>query len=419
MNRMARGCGIGSALALLLVLLLPGSAEAQLSLDVAPSSVSVPPGRTTPTYTVRWILTSSSAAPPFVSTSGTFVTLPGLALISTNFVTLTDPGGAVGIPYMNTIIERLRIPPSVVRRAQDMGASGIGYQRFFIDDNGQTSPLATLQIAFAGGLGGPFAVTRFELRFDDLSTLRVIQADESLRAIADVSYSGAGVIEAVWEIAGPALGRAPESDVGFRLLRRERRRLDGSGRARLRSPLLPALTAGLHRVRLRFIEPDTAFELPAIRYFVGPETTPGLGGVPRDVDLVSPPELASLAPDTRFAWKPVEGAAAYQFEILWRPAAEAQASRPDAALEPSAERTLLLSDASLQPERVTGALVPKDWSELVLSPAVLQRLSAGRHYLWRLLALADDGSVLAQSPLRKIRVPASFELRAWTSGRAP
>jgi len=414
---MARRCGIGGALALLLVLLLPGNAEAQLdALDVMPSSISVPPGRTTPTYTVRWILTNSGAAPPIVSTSGTFVTLPALVPIGTNFVTLTDPIGAVG---MTTIIERLRIPPAVVRRAQDMGALGIGYTRLFTDSTLQDSPPATLQIAFAGGLGGPFQVTRFELRFDDRSTLRVIQADESLRAMADVTYTGAGVIEAVWEIAGPALGRAPDSDVGFRLLRRERRRLDGSGRARLRSPLLPSLTSGLHRVRLRFIEPDTAFELPAIRYFVGPETTPGLGGVPRTVDLVSPPELASLAPDTRFAWKPVDGAAAYQFEILWQPAAEAQASRPDAALEPSTERTILLSDASLQPERVTGALVPKDWAELVLSPAVLQRLSAGRRYLWRLLALADDGSVLAQSPLREIRVPASFELRAWTSGRAP
>ena len=156
---------------------------------------------------------------------------------------------------------------------------------------------------------------------------------------------------------------------------------------------------------LRFAEPATAFALSLIRYFVGLATPPELGGAPQPLDLVSPPDLASLTPDTRFAWRPVDGAAAYQLEILWRSEAVAEASRPEAALEPNAQRTLLLSDETAQPERITGAIVPKQPTELVLSPAVLQRLAAGRRYSWRLLALAEDGTVLAKSQPREIRVP--------------
>ena len=57
---------------------------------------------------------------------------------------------------------------------------------------------------------------------------------------------------------------------------------------------------------------------------------------------------------------------------------------------------------------VTGVVVPPDQTQLTLPPDVLQSLEAGRSYFWRVRALAIDGSVLAESPSRELRVPPSW-----------
>jgi hypothetical protein len=333
-------------------------------------------------------------------------------LLGTVYVRLVDPG-PIGPAVTTTVLtEQLRIPPSVIERARELGASSIEYVRTWEDAPEDWGDTAAVRVSMVGGLGGPFQVTRFELRFDDESSLRTVRQDERFTAVANVNYSGAGVIDAVWEIANPAQSRTPEESVTFRTLRRVRRRLDGSGRIFLESPRLPTEASGLHLVRLRFIEPDTAFELPAIRYFVLEGRSPQLGGVPRALELDAPPHLASIDEKSPFTWRPVEGANAYQVEFFAAPETRADATRPETALESNSqretERSVLVRESDPPAgEFVTGALVSGGKTTLELTPPMRRNLRADRSYFWRVRALSADGAVIAESPVREVRTSPS------------
>ena len=191
-----------------------------------------------------------------------------------------------------------------------------------------------------------------------------------------------------------------------------RRRLDGSGRIFLKSPLLPTETSGLHLVRLRVIESDTAFELPVIRYFVLEGRSPQLGGVPGALELGAPPHLASIDEKSPFSWQPVEGANAYQVELFAAPETRADATRPEEALESSSqretERTVLVMEIDPPAgEFVTGAVVPGGKTTLELTPPMRSKLRADRSYFWRVRALSADGAVIAESPVREVRTSPS------------
>jgi hypothetical protein len=50
-------------------------------------------------------------------------------------------------------------------------------------------------------------------------------------------------------------------------------------------------------------------------------------------------------------------------------------------------------------------LVPGRQTQTVLSGAARTRLEPSRVYLWRVLAIGADGSVIGQSPMRELRTP--------------
>jgi len=406
-------------LGIVLSAILPEAAVALVDAEVVPATVALPPGRTTPTYTLRWQITKASpATPPIRSVQGVFLA-PGPTVIGTNPVSLVDPG-PIGLAATTTVVtEQLRIPPAVIERARRLGVTTIDYFRLWEDGLAVESDETAVRIHFVGGLGGPFQVTRFELRFDDQSSVRVVRPNERFTAVANVNYTGAGVIDAVWEIAGSAQSRGAEETVLFRTLRRERRRLDGSGRILMKSPPLPSDSAGLHLVRLRFLEPDTAFELPAIRYFVSAASSPQLGAAPRAVDLRAPPHLAAVDETASFAWEPVEGANAYQVEFFAAPETRADATRPEQSLESRSQReidrtVLVVESGPPAGEFVTGAVLPGDQTTLALTPPLRRQLRAGRSYFWRVRGLSAAGAVIAESPVREVRTAPSARL-----GEAP
>ncbi|MFQ5901728.1 MAG: hypothetical protein ACE5IH_09265 [Thermodesulfobacteriota bacterium] len=77
----------------------------------------------------------------------------------------------------------------------------------------------------------------------------------------------------------------------------------------------------------------------------------------------------------------MEGARAYQLELYLR------------------ESTPISS----QP--VTGMLVPARQKETPLSQMARQRLLSGQVYLWRVLAIGEDGTIIGESWFREIRMP--------------
>lgn len=401
-----------SLLILVAVALLPEAAFAQGTIVVtaSPSVESLPAARTTPTFTLRWQLVKTAPlTAPIFSPSGAFSTPGGLPL-GTNAATLIDSGPIpAGVPTTSTVVERLRIPPNVVRNAQAAGATTIVYTRTFQESGGASTPgTATVRFQLVGGLGGPFEITFFRLHFENDSALQVVEPDAApLHAIADVSYSGHGVIDAVWEVSDSGLSRTGGAVTSFRRLRRERRRLDAGGRAHLRSPALPTGQAGLQLVRLRFVSPDTAFELPTIRYFVLGGNVPGMDLAPLPLALGTPLELAALTETTQFSWEPVSGTSAYQIEFFAPHEVQANEYPPDAVLESSEDRQVILSEDPPPDQLVTGVVVRPEQNRITLPPYVRQQLAAGQQYSWRVRALMADGSVLAESPSRQVRVPVS------------
>jgi hypothetical protein len=379
----------------------PGDARAQFDLSVTPTRVTLPVGRTTPTYTVNWKLSweVSSADPPLTSEAGIWRAVPGGQILGTTRLPLTDPGVPPHLVLSDTFFtERVRVPPEVLAQALELGATGLLYERRF-KDSAPIPPDATLPagvvFALSGALAGPF----HELRFDDGSPLRTVVLGGLLRAEAVVSYSGTGDLRAVWEVADAG---STSGEPIFRPLRNVVRHVSASGRVTLLSPELPTSGSGLHLLRLRVVEPETAFPLPVIRYSVLEEGVPEPSRLPT-LRLHTPADAATLGPDMRFAWSAVEGASAYQLEIYAEADPEG-VTQPDQILQPPAPQVALAGEA-LAGRLVTGVALPADAREATLSPVQRARLEPGRRYRWRVRAVNADGGLLGESAVREFRLP--------------
>jgi hypothetical protein len=167
----------------------------------------------------------------------------------------------------------------------------------------------------------------------------------------------------------------------------------------LASPLLPTDSAGLYLVRLRITDPAPGFDIPVVRYFVADERT-GARLPALSLALVTPPNQSLLTGDTTFVWEGIRGARAYQLEIYLKPSTTAD-GLPDLGGEPM--NTAPTSVPSTPP--TTGMLVSGAQTRTILSSAARSHLIAGRTYVWRVLAIGGDGSVVGESPARELRMP--------------
>lgn len=203
----------------------------------------------------------------------------------------------------------------------------------------------------------------------------------------------------MWEIAEPATTSGTPI---YRPLLQVREYLTLGDAKILKSPPLPSGTIGLHLVRLRVIDPIVPFTTPVIRYFVA-EGRVGKELPPDPVGVTSPVPFALYAPDTLFAWESHKGARAYQLEV-YRTDRDPATELPDLG---GGDRTPKPSDvaAALRQAPVTGMLVPGNQTTTTLSLNARQRLTPGRAYLWRVLVISDDGTVIGQSPMREMRTP--------------
>lgn len=292
-----------------------------------------------------------------------------------------------------TFTETIVIPADAVRRAQLLGS--LSYTRNF--DDGFGGNTGALGLLISSSATGPFGVVREALAFDNGAPARVLTLNEPLGAVAELTFSGTGLLQAQWEIAGP------ESTSGtpvFRVLSQVRQYLISGDTHVFRSPPLPTDAAGLHFVRLRVTDPTPGFEAPVIRYFVlqsrADRDTAG-----RAIALGAPPPRALLAPDTAFSWEAIRGARAYQLEI-YDTGQQTGGALPDLDNPAGEPRPSEVAQALSRPA-VTGMFISGSRTRAVLSPTTRQHLLPGRRYLWRVLAIGQDGSVVGVSPMRELR----------------
>lgn len=315
--------------------------------------------------------------------------VPGLAVRSVSGAFMLSPNGpvlqTVALPLSGTVTggsarmsENIVVPPALINQVLAAQQGRFYFVRHFEPVNGTGSGVdGWVEIQVGGASSGPLAVARLSLRFNDGALRRVVGRDSPLRAEAEIQYSGGGLLQAVWEIATPpgTLGTAI-----YRPLMFERRYLVAGGSAILRSPPLPVDVEGRHVVRLRLQSPAMDEGPVALEYTVNPTLGRSTDAL-RPLSLRSPESGAALDGATRFGWEPVAGARAYQLGFY--------------AMGPRADG---------HPPQA-GMLVSASTTQLSLSLLARAHLESGRRYQWNVLAIGDEGRVLAESSLRELVVP--------------
>jgi hypothetical protein len=286
------------------------------------------------------------------------------------------------------ISERVIIPKSVVDAAAARRQSRFLYTREYSDGFG--SAAGDLVIDLAGRIGGEFAIDRLSLTFQDNSLVKVVNSDEELTAIAEITFTGSGLLIGRWLIAEPPSTAGRRFDGGvvsereiFTILRHVVLPLAGQRKVRISSPKLPTGISGLYAVRFRIERPGVGDEAPTLIYEVNPFSVgmiPMGPEGPSGIRIISPRGRTGLAPGVTFSWERIPGSIAYQLEVFDGP-------------EPP------------QSVRVTGQVVPGDLTELTLSHLAGEDLTAGASYWWRVVAFGPGGGVTGVSRLLPINAP--------------
>lgn len=374
---MLRRCVLAAAA--MVAVTAAGAAHATITnVSTSPSTETVTATDGT-SLSITWRVTRIGANATVTSNSGQFIGPDGTVLSTVN-VPLTRANVPAGT---TTFSETVIVPRSLAVRVVQRGGGVINYVRGFSDGQVVTG---ALRISLTGSGGGAFRIQRISLRFDDGSTFRRAPEQASLTAFADIRFSGAGQLEARWEIAGPSstLGTAM-----FRPIRIVRRYLAGTRTLTLESPELPTGVTGGYRVRLRVTAPETGFEPPELRYYV-------VGQPPAQarldaIDLAAPAPGAVVGVGTRFAWSGVQNAAYYELEFHRRGSEGASDPRSPVFVPDSAEG-----------RPTAGVVVSASRTELNVSSTTLAKLARGE-YAWRVRAVAANGRMLAASEPRPVR----------------
>lgn len=362
-----------------------------LSSGVAPATVYVASDRAG-VFTVTWRVRSTTG-PSVASSQGEFYTA-GRAGTLLGSVPLTL-SRAVTAGATALITESVNVPQAVIQKALGLGVGEIVYRRSYNDPADASLIPFEVRMVFTGAQAAGLTATRQAIAFDDNTPVRIVAPRLLLSAWSEVTLSGSGLVEGVWEIAEPP---STSGQAVFRTLRVVRQFAQGGG-LRLDSPALPTASPGLHLLRLRLTQPLPGFDAPEIRYFVA---QPGATPVARELRALSPGPGALLEEGTRFAWAPLEGVQSWLLVLYGRPAGLA-GNLPELGAAPLPDAAELAQLTKTVP--AAGIVVPGGQSGVTLSAMARSRLKPGSAYLWQVMGVGKDAVVLGESPWRVIRVP--------------
>lgn len=375
-----------------LLLASAGTQATVVNSGVAPGTVYVASGRTG-VFTVTWQVRSTTG-PSVTSSQGEFysagragILLGTVPLPLSRIVT----AGATAL-----ITESVNVPQAVIQKALGLGVGEFVYRRSYNDPGDASLIPFEVRIVITGSQAASLSVNRQAIAFDDNTPVRIVAPRSLLGAWSEITLSGGGLVEGVWEIAEPP---STSGQAVFRTLRVVRQFAQGGAPLRLDSPALPTNSPGLHLLRLRLTQPLPEFDAPEIRYFV---TQPGATPVARELRLSSPGPGALLEENTRFTWAPLEGTQSWLLVLYERPAALA-GNLPELGAAPLPDTAELAQLAKAAP--AAGIVVPGGQTGVTLSAMARAHLKAGGAYLWRVLGLGRGGVVLGESAWRVIRVP--------------
>jgi len=361
--------------------------------NVAPATVYLASGHTG-AFNVTWRVRTTTG-PSVSSSQGRFLIPDSLAPIVLGTVphSLSRSVVAGGTALIS---EAVSVPQAVIQRALDLNASEIVYERQFSDPSDALPVAIGVRLVFTGAQAAGLAVTRQALAFDDDTPARIVAPGAPLAAWSELTFSGTGLLEGVWEIAEPP---GTSGEPVFRTLQLVRRFVPAAAPLRLDSPRLPTRVPGLYLLRLRLTQPQPDFDPPQIRYFV---TQAGATPVAREVRVFSPGPGAVLEDATRFSWAPIEGVHSWLLELYERSTGLA-GNLPELGAATLPETAELAQLARASP--VAGVVLPGSQTSAALGALPSARLRHGTAYLWRLRGVDRDGVVVGESPWRVVRMP--------------
>lgn len=383
----------GFATFLLLASMGAHAAVDALGSGVAPAIVYVASGRAG-VFNVTWRVRSTSG-PSVTSSQGQFLTggRAGGTVLGTVPLTLSR---SVAAGATALITESVNVPQAVIQKALALNVDEVVYRRYYGDPTDVVPIPFDVRVAITGAQAAGLGVNRQAIAFDDDTPARIVAPRSLLGAWSEITLSGAGLVEGVWEIAEPP---STSGQAVFRTLSVVRRFAQGGAPLRLDSPALPTYSPGLHLLRLRLTQPLPGFDAPEIRYFVA---QPGATPVARELRVFTPGPGALLEENTRFAWAPLEGTQSWLLALHERPAGLA-GNLPELGAAPQPDAAELAQLAKSAP--AAGIVVPGGETGVMLSAMARARLKSGVAYLWRVLGVGKDGEILGESPWRVIRMP--------------
>jgi len=365
---------------------------------VQPSTTIVAVGQAS-SVVLSWSVVSVIAAGPYTVTSTAGQFLAGATVLGTVNSTLSGGGNSAGLASFSTVrlTDSFVVPPDVSVKATQLGVASITFVRQFNDGGGPVALQATLVIGGSGA--AQFNIFREALSFDDTAVVRVVQARDSLLAVAEINFSGSGTMSAVWEVAGPS---TTAGQPVFRELQPVTRALLGSEPVIVRSPPLPTDSQGSYLVRLRITNPPPGFDPPSLTYYVGDSRSGAFGGVTPMV-VTAPGDRAILEPDTRFAWQAVDGAKTYKIEVFASLDTD-PFDLPDLS-GPSEGNDLRRARAALSSPPTSGLVVTAPQTQVALTALSRAKLQARRTYFWRVQAIDLEGKVIGEGRVQQFRIP--------------
>ena len=252
------------ATALMVFVSLAAPARAVTAVDTTPASAQVSLTQAT-SISIGWRVTTNSAGSvTLVSAQGRFRT-PSGALLATVASPLSR---TITGPATVTFFESVLVPADILTRAQREGHDQVVYERSFTD--GVTAGGQVVLRIVTGNIAN-FGISRALLVFDDDAVLRIVSGGATLTAKAQVAFTGNGLLQGVWEVAGPNPNSVkPE----WRTLSHVLQGLTGAESTVLTSPALPTRAGGAYLVRLRIVAPAGMSEIPPLRYQI--DTSRGL-----------------------------------------------------------------------------------------------------------------------------------------------
>ncbi|MFQ5901284.1 MAG: S8 family serine peptidase [Thermodesulfobacteriota bacterium] len=325
--------------------------QASVSVNVNPSSLSVQRG-TASTKAISYSFTTT----PSVDT--TLSSTQGVFQAGNNVI------GQVNAPLNVTITngsgsrsEALTIPVSIIKRAENLGYSSVTYSRTF--SNATLSVTAQTQIIVTTGVAADFAIKSLRLYFNNNRAEITIKRNlPSLKAFADISFAGSGLLQGYWEVDGRIISNVQRNLVYGRTLTIVTPDV----------PPLPAFSTGTHRVKFVITNPQQEITLPEAIYFVTPEE---FAGEILPIELTFPQDISEIDYSlVTFRWKGKDQTDTYLLEFL----------------EEGEEKPIFSAYTTK-----TDYTLPESVLKSIFSPGI--------RYIWRVKGFDTVNNIIGESPI--------------------